>query len=205
MDITKITNYKPDTELHGENPFERTEYERAKRAARAGQEQPDQKRARVAMPAYMEKVAEDGVRLGCPLGFSFFFYFRVGPFFFHLTWYFICSANLKVFNDVITSHMMLLITVEILLISRFRKLRTSFQKFVRNWCPNFIFSTVLKLRQKRFVDTLGQAGRRGVRREETGASGTSRDSSRRSGRTGRTTGTQNTRTVWEETQEKPRT
>ena len=34
MDITKITNYKPDTELHNDNPFQRTEIERAKKARR---------------------------------------------------------------------------------------------------------------------------------------------------------------------------
>lgn len=64
MDITKITNYKPDTELHNENPFQRTEIERAKKARREfEQDGPDAKRGRIAMPAYMEKVHEDGVRL----------------------------------------------------------------------------------------------------------------------------------------------
>ena len=31
MDIKKITDFKPDTELRSENPFERTEIDRAKR------------------------------------------------------------------------------------------------------------------------------------------------------------------------------
>ena len=31
MDISKITDFKPDTELRSENPFERTEIDRAKR------------------------------------------------------------------------------------------------------------------------------------------------------------------------------
>ena len=62
MDITNITNFKPDTELHNENPFQRTEYERAKKRHGDG-DGPDQKRSRVVMPAYMEKVHEDGVRL----------------------------------------------------------------------------------------------------------------------------------------------
>jgi len=62
MDITNITNFKPDTELHNDNPFQRTEMERAKR--RHGDvDGPDQKRSKTVMPAYLEKVAEDGVRL----------------------------------------------------------------------------------------------------------------------------------------------
>ena len=31
MDIKKITDFKPDTELRGENPFERTEIDRARK------------------------------------------------------------------------------------------------------------------------------------------------------------------------------
>ena len=58
MDITNITNFKPDTELRGENPFERTEIERIKK-----QYEPPEKRSKVALPVYMEKVHEGGVRL----------------------------------------------------------------------------------------------------------------------------------------------
>ena len=36
MDITNITNFKPDTELHNDNPFQRTEFERAKKARMIG-------------------------------------------------------------------------------------------------------------------------------------------------------------------------
>ena len=31
MDIKKITDFKPDTELRSENPFERTEIDRARK------------------------------------------------------------------------------------------------------------------------------------------------------------------------------
>lgn len=59
MDIQKITDFKPDTELRGENPFERTEIDRAKRRY----DEPEAKKSKIAMPAYMERVQEDGVRL----------------------------------------------------------------------------------------------------------------------------------------------
>ena len=36
MDITNITNFKPDTELHNDNPFQRTEFERVKKARMIG-------------------------------------------------------------------------------------------------------------------------------------------------------------------------
>lgn len=45
--------------MRGENPFERTEIDRAKRRY----DEPEAKKSKIAMPAYMERVQEDGVRL----------------------------------------------------------------------------------------------------------------------------------------------
>lgn len=50
-------NYKPDTELRGENPFERSDFERTRKG-----DEPDRKRVKMALPAYMENVS-DGVKL----------------------------------------------------------------------------------------------------------------------------------------------
>ena len=49
MDIGKILDFAPDTELRGENPFERTEIERQKKAYG----EPDSKKSKFALPAYM--------------------------------------------------------------------------------------------------------------------------------------------------------
>ena len=57
MEINKILNYKPDTELRGENQFERSDYERARKA-----DEPDRKRIKRTLPAYMESM-NDGVHL----------------------------------------------------------------------------------------------------------------------------------------------
>ena len=52
MDIGKILDFKPDTELRGDNPFERTEYERA----RKGNEEPERKRAKFVIPGKLLKI-----------------------------------------------------------------------------------------------------------------------------------------------------
>ena len=51
MNIGKILDFKPDTELRGENPFERTEIERQKKAYG----EPESKKSKFAVPAYMGK------------------------------------------------------------------------------------------------------------------------------------------------------
>jgi len=58
MNIGKILDFKPDTELRGENPFERTEIERQRKAYG----EPESKKSKFAVPAYMESVS-DGIRL----------------------------------------------------------------------------------------------------------------------------------------------
>ena len=58
MDIGKILDFKPDTELRGENPFERTEFERA----RKGHDEPERKRAKFVLPGLMKKLKEPPVK-----------------------------------------------------------------------------------------------------------------------------------------------
>ena len=48
MDIKKITDFKPDTELRSENPFERTEIDRAKRRY----DEPEAKKSKIVSSNY---------------------------------------------------------------------------------------------------------------------------------------------------------
>ena len=58
MDIGKILDFKPDTELRGENPFERTEFERARKS----HDEPERKRAKFVLPGLIEKLKEPPVK-----------------------------------------------------------------------------------------------------------------------------------------------
>jgi len=57
MDIGKIISYKPDTELHGDNQFQRSDYKRATKG-----EEPGRKRPKMAIPVHLESVS-DGVHM----------------------------------------------------------------------------------------------------------------------------------------------
>jgi hypothetical protein len=57
MDIGKILDFKPDTELRADNQFERSDTERFRK-----EHEPDRKRSKMSMPVYMESVNE-GVHL----------------------------------------------------------------------------------------------------------------------------------------------
>ena len=57
MDIKKITDFKPDTELRGENPFERTEIDRARKRY----DEPEAKKSKIVSSENWSSVT-DGLR-----------------------------------------------------------------------------------------------------------------------------------------------